>query len=412
MKKIIILTATLLVLCLSLSSCIADMFGDAGITMPSDTKNHYSPDTSTPGTDIAEEQYGRPSYAGLNISDYIIVNYDGITLESKNLPPEITDKSIDAHIASLIDYYVSNKTIECSMTLDKEGTVSEWDYVEISFVGKIDGETFQGGSSTSNSGMIVNDYDSGYIPGFASGIIGAKIGETVNVPVTFPDNYTASLAGKEAIFEITVYGRRSFDVTDAIVDKLTNGQHKTVADFKEYYKDYLKNRYESNLLDELSSQIIQKLKDNSTVYSYPNEQILYYYNSSVSYVKLEASKLGMSIEEYMNARAITEESMRKEAEDSVLTDMMILYVLEAENQQVTDEDYKEMLEYYVDYYNSMGYNYDVKSIEQLFEYYYYPGYLKYQLSQERAINIAFEKANIVAAPEEPATPDTTPETTA
>jgi molecular chaperone GrpE len=75
--------------------------------------------------------------------------------------------------------------------------VEEWDYVEISFVGKLNGEVFEGGSSTANVGMIVNDHDSGYIPGFASGIIGTKIGETVNVPVTFPTDYNEALAGKE-----------------------------------------------------------------------------------------------------------------------------------------------------------------------------------------------------------------------
>lgn len=413
MKKIMICAAALLALCLSLSSCIADMFGDAGITMPENTtKNQYTADTSSPETESSAEPYGRPSYDGITLSEHLTVNYDGITLTSENIPPEITDRSVNAHITSMIDYYVSKKTIECPMTLDKEGTVAEWDYVEISFVGKIDGEVFQGGSSTENVGMIVNDYDSGYIPGFASGIIGAKIGEKVDVPVTFPDNYNASLAGKKAVFEITVYGRRTFEITDAVIDKLTDGQHKTLDAFRTYYKGYLADLYESNLLSELSSQVLEVLAKNSTVHSYPNEQLLYYYNSSVSYLKAEADKLSMSVEEYMTARAITEESLRKEAEASVLNDMMIYYILEKEGKTVTDEDYKEMLDYYVEYYNSMGYNYNAESIESLFAYYYYPGYLKYQLAQERAISIAFEKATIVPAPEKPATPEDTSESTA
>ena len=47
--------------------------------------------------------------------------------------------------------------------------------------------------------------------------------------------------------------------------------------------------------------------------------------------------------------------------------------------------------------NGYGYNYDRKSIEAMFEYYYYPGYLRYQLNRERVIQIVFDSANIVEA---------------
>ena len=62
--------------------------------------------------------------------------------------------------------------IECAAVTVTEGTVAEWDYVEISFVGKIDGEAFSGGTSTTNVWLTLNDSTSGYIPGFASGIVG------------------------------------------------------------------------------------------------------------------------------------------------------------------------------------------------------------------------------------------------
>ena len=43
----------------------------------------------------------------------------------------------------------------------------------------------------------------------------------------------------------------------------------------------------------------------------------------------------------------------------------------------------------------MGYSYDRSSIESLFDYYYYPGYLRYQLNLENAIQILFDNANFV-----------------
>ena len=211
-NKLICLTALLILSCMMFTSCITSMLGEVGITMVpgADTKapsNNTSPSVDTEAKDNEPVFGSKPSYAGLTISDYISVDYKGITYEVDSLPPEVNDQSVDANISGLIDYYVTNYGFSCSHTLVTEGTVAEWDFVEIGFVGKIDGVAFEGGTSTKNVGMIVNEHDSGYIPGFAAGIIGAQLGTTVEVPVTFPENYQATnLAGKDAIFEITVYG--------------------------------------------------------------------------------------------------------------------------------------------------------------------------------------------------------------
>ncbi len=399
-KKIISLTALLILSCMMLSSCITQMFGEAGITQPPEiTKRPGIGEETTPsGNESTNDTpvYGsKPSYAGLKLSDYIKVDYKGIRVEVDSLPPELTDKVLYGELNALIDYYVTGYGFKCDAEIVKEGTVEEWDFVEISFVGKIDGVAFEGGTSTTNAWMIVNDNSSGYIPGFASGIIGAKVGEMVEVPVTFPTNYNEALAGKDAIFEITVYSKKNYTITDAVVSELTGGDYKTVADFKAYYEDYLTDLYESNLLSEVSDALVAALGEKSTVYSYPNEQFLYYYNSNVAYMTSQAEKLGMSYEDYMTSVGESDEILREKAQNAVRDDMAIYYVLEAEGKTYTDEDYQKALEYYVNYYNSQGYNYDKASIEQLFEYYYYPGYLRYQLNLESAIQILFENADIV-----------------
>ena len=400
-KKLIGLTALLILSSIMLTSCITDMFGDAGITMPPEATKKPGADNTTEPEDTEapsdDPVFGsKPSYSGLKLSDYIKVDYKNLTLTVDMLPPEVNDKSVSANITGLIDYYVTNYGFECSHTLVTEGTVEEWDYAEIGFVGKIDGEVFEGGSSKANVGMIVNEHDSGYIPGFAAGIIGAKYGETVSVPVTFPEDYQATqLAGKEAVFEITVYGKRVYDITDETINTLTGGDYKTLADFKTYYNEYLADLYESNLLNEVSSQILEVLAEKVTVYSYPNDQLLYYYNSNVNYMTLQAEKLGMSYEDYMAATGENDTALREKAEESVREDMMIYYVLESEGKTYTDDEYNEALDYYVNYYNSMGYNYDRATIEKAFEMNYYPGYLRYQFNLERVISIVFESANIV-----------------
>lgn len=399
-KRIICLMALLILSCMMLSSCITQMFGDMGITQPPETTHRpgIGADSTTPETDSANNTpaYGsKPSYAGLKLSDYVKVDYKGIKVEVDALPPEVTDQVVNGELNALLDYYVTNYGFKCDAETVTEGTVSEWDYVEISFVGKIDGVAFEGGTSTTNAWLVVNDTASGYIPGFASGIIGAKVGEMIEVPVTFPTNYNEALAGKDAIFEITVYSKKNYTVTDAVVSELTGGEYKSVADFMTYYKEYLTDLYESNLLSEVSDALIAALDEHTTVYSYPNEQFLYYYNSNVAYMTRMAESLGMSYEDYMTSVGETDEILRQKAEASVRDDMAIYYVLEAEGKTYTDAEYNEALDYYVNYYNSQGYNYDKASVEQLFEYYYYPGYLRYQLNLEKAISILFENAEIV-----------------
>ena len=72
----------------------------------------------------------------------------------------------------------------------------------IDFVGRIDGEAFEGGTG---EGIPVDLGSNSFIPGFEDQLVGAKAGENRQVNVTFPANYGAAhLAGKAAEFEVTV----------------------------------------------------------------------------------------------------------------------------------------------------------------------------------------------------------------
>src|SRR5690606_492367 len=72
----------------------------------------------------------------------------------------------------------------------------------LSFVGKIDGEPFEGGSAD-HAHLTVGAGE--FIPGFEEQLVGMKKGETKTVSVTFPEDYgNADLRGKKAEFEVTV----------------------------------------------------------------------------------------------------------------------------------------------------------------------------------------------------------------
>lgn len=85
---------------------------------------------------------------------------------------------------------------------DTSSAAQNGDYVIIDFVGKMDGVAFDGGSAEGYRLKLGSDT---MIDGFEDGIVGMKLDEEKTITVTFPENYTAELAGKEATFDITLH---------------------------------------------------------------------------------------------------------------------------------------------------------------------------------------------------------------
>lgn len=93
-----------------------------------------------------------------------------------------------------------------SYSTDTSLTVKDGDTVNIDYVGKIDGTAFDGGSTNGQGTDLVIGSGS-YIDDFEDQLVGAHPGDEVEVTVTFPDDYSAAdLAGKEAVFDVTVNG--------------------------------------------------------------------------------------------------------------------------------------------------------------------------------------------------------------
>ena len=85
---------------------------------------------------------------------------------------------------------------------DEGAAAEDGDQVVIDFVGKLDGEAFEGGSAEDYPLTLGSD---SFIPGFEAQLVGVKTGETPTVTVTFPEDYQAEhLAGKEVTFDCTV----------------------------------------------------------------------------------------------------------------------------------------------------------------------------------------------------------------
>ena len=84
----------------------------------------------------------------------------------------------------------------------KKGAAKDGDQVVIDFVGKVDGEAFEGGTAEDYPLVLGSN---SFIPGFEEGLLKVKAGDEKDVTVSFPGDYQAKhLAGKEAVFSCTV----------------------------------------------------------------------------------------------------------------------------------------------------------------------------------------------------------------
>jgi trigger factor len=103
----------------------------------------------------------------------------------------------------------------------KKGTkAKDGDQVVIDFVGKVDGEPFDGGSAEDYPLVLGSG---SFIPGFEEQLVGVKVEEEKAVTVTFPEAYQAAhLAGKEAVFDCTIKSVRepvAAEINDELAQK-------------------------------------------------------------------------------------------------------------------------------------------------------------------------------------------------
>ncbi|MBS0124199.1 trigger factor [Thetidibacter halocola] len=118
------------------------------------------------------------------------------TITVERLVVKADDASVTEALESLA------KTAQDFKDRKKGSKAKDGDQVVIDFVGKIDGEPFEGGAADDYPLVLGSN---SFIPGFEEQLVGVKAGEEKAVEVKFPEEYGAdNLAGKDAVFDVTV----------------------------------------------------------------------------------------------------------------------------------------------------------------------------------------------------------------
>ena len=299
------------------------------------------------GTNAAAESQTAESQEPLTRGEYKAPDYCTIE-EYKGLKfAEADIKASDDEVQNEIDQLLANAQETKEITEDR--AVKEGDVVNIDYTGYVDGETFDGGSA---SGSDLQIGSGRFIDGFEDGLIGHKKGEEVSLNLTFPENYSEELAGKDVVFEVKINKIQEYttpEYTDEFV--AANTSYDTKADYEQYVRDGIReNNLTSALADKLMANAAFADEYPESLNEYYRQTYVNYYNSVLQ------SAYGITLDEYLDTvqedlETFLTEEVGADIEQAIQEDLILSAVAEQEGIRAEGDDYDAFLQEQADQYS-------------------------------------------------------------
>ncbi len=299
--------------------------------------------------------------------------YQDLTI--KKLTAEVSEQDVETALTRLQQQNQDWQTVDRA--------VQDGDKVVINFSGRIDGEKFEGGAAEKFDLIIGSD---SMIPGFESAIIGAKVDQTFDITVRFPDDYhKVELAGQEAVFEIYLHSVAEGQLPkldDAFADKV--GVSEGIAE--------LRQRMQQMLQDNLAQVTKNKLKQ-AVLDTLIAEHTIDLPKSLLDAEKLRLQVQALQAHDSKNLHDIKEitgsDIYANEAERRVLYGLLLTQVVKDHNIEATDQQIAEKIQQI-----AVGYD----QPEEVVSWYYgndeRMNEVKHLLVEEIAIETVLEQAQI------------------
>lgn len=342
-----------------------------------------SVDDSFYTTDIDFSVKGEPEVTNPVIeTDSIAVGeYNNIQIDKVEVT-EVKDEDVQSEFDSYMESF--NKEVEVT---DRD-TLENGDIADIDYVGKIDGEEFEGGSA---QGYKLELGSGSFISGFEDGLVGVKKGETKNLELTFPEDYgNTEYAGKAVVFDVTVngiYKTEKPEITDEFVKE--NTDYESIDAYKSYIRGQLEESNEKTAVNNRRSAIWSALISNCAVKKYDEEEIKNYVLEYKDYVSgMVSSSYGMSFDDYLSASGLEAKDFKEtavtNAKAAAKEQLVLDAIAEKEGITVSDEEYQEYLKEYMD---GMG----VTSEDELWSNFESQGYVKEDVEKSMKDSIIANK---------------------
>ena len=290
-----------------------------------------------PKIDVVEVGEGKDFVYTAEVTVYPEVElgeYKGLSVEKKTC--EVTEEEVAKKLKEMQE---KNARVESK----EEGTVENGNIAVIDFKGFVDGEAFQGGEGHDYSLEIGSKT---FIDTFEEQLVGAKVNDTVEVNVTFPENYgKEELNGKPAKFEVTIKEIKVKELPE-LDDEFAKetSEFDTIAELKADITTKLEAANAERADREFEEAVINAVAENAKV-EIPAVMVEKEVDKMVQNLQQRLQYQGLNLEQYFQFTGTDEEKMREYMRENAATKVKVDLVLEAvekaENIDATEEEIKE-----------------------------------------------------------------------
>ena len=226
-------------------------------------------------------------------------------LKVKKQDNKVTKKDIDEIIDNIRKAYSEKKAAKKKAELGDE--------VIIDFVGKKDGEPFQGGTAKDYH-LELGSHN--FIPGFEDGIVGHESGDKFDLALTFPKDYhEKTLAGQKTVFEVLLKQVNTIELPELNEEFAKKcGPFKNIDELRSDIEKNLQMQNEHRISEKFKDELVEALVKSSKV-SAPEILI----DDQLRLIKLDiernAATTGEKLEDYLKANGMTEDDWNKQAHE-------------------------------------------------------------------------------------------------
>lgn len=264
-----------------------------------------------------------------------VKKYKGLEVTIKGLT--FTQDDVNAQIDQLLK--------QNAKQVVKEGNVENGDTTLIAFEGFKDGVPFPGGKSDAYE-LVIGSHM--FIPGFEEAMVGMEKGETRDINLTFPENYSSKdLAGQPVVFKVTVkdiFTKEKPELTDEFVAGLNMPNLTTAAELIQYVNDMMTETCQRQNSGMAANEVFEALIANTEV-ELTDKELEDALEDQKRNVEMQLAQQGATIEMYAQSinKTVDEfvESLKGYAVKQCTLDKALMKIAELENLEVTDEEIEE-----------------------------------------------------------------------
>ncbi len=267
------------------------------------------------------------------------------SLKGKMLDTEATDEDVENELKSMQDRNSRLVTVE-----DRESQMG--DTCDIDFEGFVDGVAFEGGKGENYPLELGSN---SFIPGFEEQVAGHKTGEEFDVNVTFPEQYEASLAGKDAVFKCKINEIKTKELPE-LDDEFAKdvSEFDTLDELKADLKKQISERKEANAKTDYENQLIEQVVENMEV-EIPECMNKQKCDEMIQDYSYRLQMQGLDLNTYLQYLGQTMEQFREQFMDGATQQVKVKLALDAivkaENIEATEEEIAEEIAKLAEQYN-------------------------------------------------------------